>query len=306
MSTRITLRMVANKAGVSQATASLVLSGARRVSAETHDRVARAAHDLGYVRDLYMASLAGGRFRHQGKPIVIAVCIDQASWLEPFRCQASGMGMSLYPIPNDMSNMQAAAHEARASAIVLNLRGIDQAVVSTLTTPTVLWEDESPDELVVDVIETHEWWASVRGALLRLRTAGYRRPGVVLTPAQPRHWHDDARLAAARSLGACVLETSHSDSDLLHFIESERPDVLLGTVTWSYSALHRLGIRMPFAAMIISQEESFNGMTGWVTDQQGRGRTTLEMIEQRLRYGARSPRRTIIPPTWRVGKSLHT
>lgn len=61
---RSTLTDVAKMAGVSESTVSLVLAGKglrRRISADTHDRVRIAAHDLGYTPSLLHRSMQRGR-----------------------------------------------------------------------------------------------------------------------------------------------------------------------------------------------------------------------------------------------------
>lgn len=59
--TRVTLRDVAERAGVSRATASLVLRGQGRVSEETRERVMGVMRDMGYVYDRVAASLRNQR-----------------------------------------------------------------------------------------------------------------------------------------------------------------------------------------------------------------------------------------------------
>lgn len=304
MSARVPLKAVAAAAQVSVATASLALSGDHRVAPATREKVERAARSLGYVRDPVLSSLAGGRFRHTGKPIVIAVSTGQVGWNTPFQQRALEMGMTLHQLPADIADPGAEAKAMGAAAVVLNRRGMDAAAIAALPLPAVLWEDESPDEPVVDLIETHEWWAGTTGAINRMRAAGFKRTGVVLTPAEPRHWHDDVRLAAARSMGALVLETRHDDGDLKRFIAAKKPDAILGGISWAYSAMQRIGVQLPFASMIVLEGPWFDAMAGWVTDQDSRARMTLELIEQRLRYGPRPPRRIIIPPHWRDGGTL--
>ena len=58
---RVTLNDVSARAGVSRATASLVLRGSGRISAATSDRVRQAMAELGYVYDRRAAGLRGTR-----------------------------------------------------------------------------------------------------------------------------------------------------------------------------------------------------------------------------------------------------
>ena len=61
-----TLHSVAEKAGVSVATASQVLRNTGRISEETRKRVIRAAEQLNYVRDSRAASMRSGESREIG------------------------------------------------------------------------------------------------------------------------------------------------------------------------------------------------------------------------------------------------
>jgi hypothetical protein len=304
MSARVALKHVAAAANVSLATASLALSGDSRVANATRERVTQAAQRLGYVRDPLLSSLAGGHFRHAGKPILIATGINASDVLPQFQRQAVAMGMALHPMSGDPASMIAEALAVEATALVLRRRGMDAAAIAALPLPSVLWEDETPDEPIVDLVETHEWWACTTGTITRLRAAGFQRPCVVLTPANPRHWHDDVRLAAARSLAVPTLETHALTTDLPGFFTTYAPDVVIGGVASPLSAMRELGIALPFAAMLILDDAWIPNVSGWVIDQESRGRMTLELIEQRLRYGPRPPRRIIIPPRWREGSTL--
>ena len=69
-------------------------------------------------------------------------------------------------------------------------------------------------------------------------------------------------------------------------------------------ALQQCGIRLPLASLIVHEDRWFSHVAGWVPDQDHRGQVTLELIETRLRYGPRPPRRIIIPPHWQDGQTL--
>lgn len=93
MGKRPTMTDIANAAGVSQATVSLVLSGAAnvRVSEETRARVAQVAAEMGYAR-------RGGIPRASGAP-VLGLLIDEVNttpfampFLEAARDEAAGIG----------------------------------------------------------------------------------------------------------------------------------------------------------------------------------------------------------------------
>jgi DNA-binding LacI/PurR family transcriptional regulator len=304
MAERISLKQVAAAAEVSISTASLALSGDLRVAVDTRQRVEAAAKRLGYVRDPILASLAGGHFKHTGKPIPIATCIGSPHWTEDLRQRAPNLGMSIRTVAGPLDQAEEQARSDGAAALILYQRGITLEFIRSLTIPTVLWSDESPLELVVDVIETCEWWAATAGALERVRAAGSQRPAFVLTPAQPYHWHDDLRLAYARASGLPYLAWTRAPGQLERFLAEANPDAIIGGIPMVNEALIAMGKPLPFVALIAFADQWFAHISGWVIDHEHRAQLTLEIIEQRLRYGARQPRRINVPPRWQQGTTL--
>ena len=304
MGGRTGLKDVAAAAGVSVSTASLALSGDRRVAPATAARVAAAAGRLGYVRDPLLASIAAGRFRHAGKPVCVAISTDHQHWVSQLRQQAEAMGMSVRGFDGPLDRVIAEAAAISAAALVLNRRGVDASIVQASAIPVVLWEDEGPADPPVDLVETCEWWTATAGAIARVRAAGWTRPAAVLVPAKPRHWHDDIRLASARAQGIPVLEHDGRPDPLAAFLDAHAPDALVIGTPAIDEALRALRRPLPVASLILNDEQWFARFAGWIPDQQHRGQMTLELIEQRLRYGPRHPRRIVIPPRWRDGQSL--
>lgn len=299
---RAALKDVAQASGVSVSTASLALAGDRRVAAATARRVREAAEQLGYVRDPVRSSLASGRFRHTGKPVCIAASVghDEAA----LRDQATAMRMGVRPVNGSLSEIIARARGMGAAALVVNQRGAEPGLLAAAGLPVVLWEDEGPPDPGVDLIETCEWWTATGEAVARLRAAGWRRPVAVLIEAAPRHWHDDVRSAACATAGIPTLEWDRRDDTLLAFLAEHQADAVIGLHSHVHNSLGRLGRRLPFAALIVHEGPWFAGLAGWLPDTRSRCRVTLELIEMRLRYGPRPPRRIVIPPRWRDAASL--
>jgi DNA-binding LacI/PurR family transcriptional regulator len=304
MPTRVSLRMVADTARVSTATASLALSGSPRVAAETRYLVMAAAQHLGYVRNLAFSCIASGHFRHAGRPPVVATWMDHGIHDEHFRQQAKTLGMDVRTLPDVPGDLTAELRHISASALVVCRRASDVATLARLPVHTVLWLDEGRSSPELDVIETHEWWSATVDTVQRVIAAGYQRPAVIAIPAEPRHWHDDVRAGAARALGLPFLEWNGDAPSIRAFIRRHRPDALIGGVAAVASRLRELGIERPFAALIITGSAWHRDITGWITDQESRELATLELIEWRLRHGPRPPRRIIILPHWQEGKSL--
>jgi DNA-binding LacI/PurR family transcriptional regulator len=306
MAGRVSLKDIAADTGVSVSTVSLALTGDRRVTEATRERVRAAAAKLGYVRDPLLASLAAGRFRHAGKPARIAISAN-GPWMARLKQQAEAMGMTTCPFETPTEGIQEAAIAQGCAALILNRRGIDISNLAQSTLPTFLWEDEGPANPPVDLIETCEWWTATSGAIERVRAAGYTRPVAVLIPAKPRHWHDDIRLACAKAMGVPVYEWSGDDAAdvaAAAFLAKHQADAIIAGMPHIHERLQRQGVQLPLAVLLVHAGPWFAQFTGWQPDQDHRGQVTLELIEQRLRYGPRAPRRIVIPPQWQDGKTL--
>lgn len=304
MTARISLKDVAAAAGVSVSTASLALAGDARVAAATRERTVKAAQALGYVRDPLISGLASRRFRHAGKPIVVAASTDEGGTIANLNRLAGPMGMTIVPCPGHQEGLGERLARMEAAALVVNRRKWDVHGLAALPIPVVLWEDEGLTALEVDIVETCEWWSATIDAVARLRAAGFKRPVALTHEATPRHWHDDVRKAAFRATGVPLLETGAPYDDVPAFVAKHRPDAIIGLVRSLLEHLRRLRIHLPFASLILDGSPWCDGVAGWVWDYEHRSQVTLELIEQRLRYGQRPPRRIIVPPRWRDAPSL--
>lgn len=303
MTDRVTLRMVADAAGVSTATASLALSGSLRVAEKTRKIVHEVGSRLGYVRNPALSSLGSGHFRNSGKKLAIA------AWMSPhltalFQRLAPPMGMTVQGISASHESLDLALRTVSASALVVDQSNADMDRLARLPIHVVFWKDEGNPRHALDVIETHEWWGCTVEAITQIRHAGYCRPAAILRPARPYHRHDAIRASALKSLGIPLLEGDADPSQVLSFVRSERPDAILGGFADMHRGLHRLGIQLPFAALLGNDAPFFHGVTGWLVDEAHRAQVTLDVIEHRLRYGQQAPRRIIVQPRWCDGGTL--
>jgi DNA-binding LacI/PurR family transcriptional regulator len=304
MAGRTSLKDIATAIGVSVSTVSLALAGNKRVSAKTRTRVRDMANQLGYVPDLRLASFASGRFRHPGKPISIALSAERLELTSFLRQKAEAMGMSIRIFESPIENLIADAEANEASAIILNRRGFDLHQLANSPLPIVVWEDDGPANPPVDVIETCEWWTATTEVIQRIRSQGFRKTAAILTPANPYHWHDEVRLACIRSHALPVMEFSQVEESVLAFVKEHRPDSLIVGMPFIAEVLKKHHITIPLICLLVPDDPWFQNYTGWVGDLEHRSQVTLELIEQRLRYGVHHPRRIVIPPRWQEGKSL--
>jgi DNA-binding LacI/PurR family transcriptional regulator len=305
MTARVTLRDVAREAEVSVSAASLSLSGSVRISAATAARVRAAAAALGYVRDHVQAAAAAGRFKHAGRMALIAVWAEQGTCARLLNRHASSMGMVVRSVDaEDSEALSGVLRDMGAAALVVHRRYLASANLRPVSLPVVMWCDEGEGGPQADLIETCEWWTTSVQTAERVRLAGYRRPVAVLTPAKPPHWHDDVRLGAMRAARVPTLVWDGGHAPLLRFLDRHRPDAVIGGNIHVLRALQDLERPLPFAALLTFSTPWHRNCAGWIADQDRGARMTLELIEQRLRYGERPPCRIVIPPRWRDAASL--
>jgi DNA-binding LacI/PurR family transcriptional regulator len=184
---RATLREVADRAGVSTSTASLVFSGKGPVAAETAERVRAAAEALGYAGPNPLAS----SLRH-GRAGVVGVIVEGRllhAFRDPFAVSVlDGLAQVLDAIPTGM--LLIAQPQADPGRIVPQLAGyaLDAVVFSLcgpMRNPVVdhlaargipMVGNGSPDDDRVAQIRLDERGASASAAR-HLRELGHRRAG---------------------------------------------------------------------------------------------------------------------------------
>lgn len=319
MGNRVSLRQVAEAAGVSVSTASLALAGNVRIPQATAERIRSAAAGLGYVRDQTQSANAANRFRHGGRSALVAAWVGSAIAIERLQRHAGEMGMRIHPLAQGpaagatrspraaakpVPPTAAALAHLGAAALIAQHRELDPRSLAGLGLPVVLWSDEGDGPLPCDVIETCEWWTASAQAIERVQRAGYRNPVGVLIQAKPPHWHDEVRASAFRARGIPVLAWDVEDASLRRFVRRHRPDAVIGLNVHVHRALVRLELALPFAALQTFDLPWHRHCAGWREDTDRQARMTLELIEQRLRYGERPPCRIIVPPLWHAGTSL--
>lgn len=133
----VTLAAVAKRAGVSEGTASRVLSGAGSrvpISAATRARVEQAARELDYHPHAAARALSSGRAR------ALAVVIrEQARW----RGGRPHHIFSAYAIGEGLSGLQEAAHQAGYRLV------LDTVDEEALVSPLDLWKSRAVDGMIL-------------------------------------------------------------------------------------------------------------------------------------------------------------
>ncbi len=257
MSPGVTMKVIAARAGVTQATVSMCLAGSPRVSAATRDRVRSIAGELGYQPNPYVSMLM--RLRRFGKqprqrPVLAFVCLQAAS--DGWRNHSSPSLRQIHEgafehatirgyAPQEFWIRRDGMSDERFSAmltargihgVVLGPRGKDEAV------PSLHWDEfsvvnlgASSPSLTVTTVGSDHYAASV--SLLReCFRRGYRRPGIVLDP--DAHTQSEGRWLAGFFAGCqmtpslspvrpLLVDDLCSDASLAAWLLGESPDVVI-------------------------------------------------------------------------------
>lgn len=321
-SRRVTIRDVAEAAGLSPAAVSYALRGIQ-VSPETQERVRRIADELGYEANSIARALASGRTHMIG---ILAPSLEDL-WQQRLVAQAARalLGRERYPLILDPGG---SAERQRLLAAQLRERQVDGMLVSPIDPADPFWSELAETIALVSIGDGLPGAATagevlfdnrsgVRAALEHLHALGHRRIGVLCPPGAPTADRpaELAVAAEARRLeleieivaspyeleGACaaacgLLGSSTPPSACFCFSDSLAHGV--------YAAAQRLGLRIPEHLSVIGYDDhpvsALLGTPlttfGWDTD-----RVVKEAIEMALAAieGRRAHRRIVIRPQLR-------
>ena len=155
MSSRVTIIDIADKAGVSKSTVSLVLSGSPLVKAETRTRVESAMTDLGYVYNRGAASLRRARSN------IVGMVINDL--LNPFFAElAVGIERALQGSDYIPFIANTGENPARQAQVFRSMR--EHGATGIIVCPAVGTDAESVDEITAGGIPVVQAMRRVAGA----------------------------------------------------------------------------------------------------------------------------------------------
>lgn len=258
MPERISLRDIAQQAGVHFSTVSLALKNSPRLSVQTRERVRRIAADLGYRHDPWLDALLAYREtkRRQKHPTVLAYV---SSWDAPIeslphhrffwrgaRRKADELGMKLESFSLAAEHMSAERLEQ-----ILAARGIDSLILSSFPEGAERL-DFDWSKLAAVRIEFQPAWPPmptvsvdhlriIQEAFLQVLRLGYRRPGLVVGHNWSRlvedHWQIgfswcQQQLAAEDRIPPLAIrfqdEAGPARAAFASWRSAHSPDVILG------------------------------------------------------------------------------
>jgi LacI family transcriptional regulator len=187
---RVTIREVADAAGLSPAAVSYALRGIQ-VSEETQERVRRVASDLGYEANPFARALASGR---SGMVGIVGPTLEDL-WQQRLVAEA---GRVLLEHERYALILDAGADSVRQRILAAQLRDqqVDGLLVSPIDPSDAFWTELSASLPVVSIGESLADAATagevlfdnrtgVRGALEHLHRLGHRRIAVLRPPGSP-------------------------------------------------------------------------------------------------------------------------
>lgn len=326
----MTIKEVAEAAGVHYSTVSLALRGDPRVSAGTVEAVRREATRLGYVRNAAFA-LMGSRSRgaeHHAGGLPIAVVRQRSlegkrqvtvSNREAMRkrCAELGYACSEHWLDEHPS--------VGALTRMLSARGVVGVVFDFIHDDAVVrhpgWAEFAlvarnvvDRALPVDTVRTDNF-AAVIGALRRMHQAGHRRIGVICEQRARASDEDLATRGAAYAglaeLGCAprVLSCAHGDlAAMTAWVETEKPGALLVRTGSTLTGLIERGVRLPAAVSMITRESLHLPYAGMVKDNHRIVAACIEWLDMSLRHGRtglpKAPESWVVEPVWRDEASL--
>lgn len=331
---------LAAQLGLAATTVAAALRGETRISAQTRERVARAAAELGYRRNIAASVLGSRRQAGARSPTLSAAFLVRlrgtagTPYESSLRLAFTAAGW-LFRTVNLMNVRDPAALGRR-----LDAEGVDGLVLgptspTDLALPPLPWQSFALISVIRQRVSDGFDTARVNhfGSVLRLVdeivSRGYRRIGVLHRPHTPALEEDDARLAAfllarhRHSRGAVRVFLHHlpfreettdepaRDSALKRWLDRTRPDVVIGFNSADRHLLQAAGRRVPsdlaFAAVHVYQKQTPN-CAGLRSPAELIADLARIRLEQKVRLGERGlstrPVESVLTPEFIAGASL--
>ena len=329
VSERVTIREVAEAAGVSVATVSLALRGSPQTSKATQERVKRVAEEIGYRPNPAFAALgsrSGLRKQNRaGMPLAYlfegreSLAVVKANHIDDAQRRAHELGYALEALCVDDFGSK------RELERTLYHRGVAGVLIGRLERTGWLTEvDWSPFAVVtisryLEKLPFHCLRSSMvetgRLAWEKIWEAGYRRIGVAVRFPDRLAAEDPMRLAGcyagqwelagrAFDVEPLALKPGEGKTLVARWLKQERPDAVV-TFPWPLAEeLWKAGV--PAAGLLLKNAPS--GLAGTVNHGMGLAGMAVELLDEMIRSGERGlPRRArdiVIFPEWREGDSL--
>lgn len=337
---RITLKDIAERAGVTKMTVSLALRGAGRLNQETVERIRRLSAEMGYVPDPALSALNTHKqqLKTTDKGEVIAFLVDGPDpepWLEQkfidnFKVGAErgaqALGYRLQPF------WRGEYKDDRLGKI-LNARGIRALLLAPepVEKPEksdfgIAWEKFSivklgrshPGIHVPSV--THDHYGAMQLVLKQLSTRGYRRPAFICTARSEERVQYrysacfqflQQQLPPEDRLPVIVSQNLKVEKrELLDFCQLHQPDVCIAVSSGPLFYLENSGYRLPedIGFVCLDIQENQPGVSGICQDLGSIGKASVELLDFLMRTNTRGLSRrdhtVVLGGSWQEGGTV--
>ncbi len=333
MPKRITLRDIAEVAGVHFTTVGLALRNDPRVIPATANRIRTVARKLGYTHDAMLSALSAYRHRHARRfagviahivtydpKVMLKTNTRERTMLAAARAYAQSQGFAI-----EIFQINAPGMTGERMSKLLRARGIQGIMLSPRLPgpgpmPDLDWEHFSVvasgysiTNLAVHRCCPHQAH-NVLLALQELRRRGYRRPGLILSPPVNLRTRGNilgAYLADQRARPADervdpLLEENLTKAQLQRWLRAQRADaVMLTDYPMEYLAwIRELGYRVPddFGVTQLSRAGDTDAIAGIDEQMELLGEATANFAISLLRHNERGlpefPRYSLVEGRW--------
>lgn len=336
---RVTLKDVAEAAGLSVSTVSLALRGRGKLKSQTVAEIRQLAEQMGYVPDPLLSALAAGRFRDQ----VSAGGIPLAVLRFPI-----SRGMAIFPREDLAEALLAESRRAGFFPQIFDQRQIEQspaffrmlyhrgvlgivilgqAPLEYFSEPA-LWRHfcvvgcgRYEHTLPVHTVR-FDIFRSVLMVWEKLVALGHRRIGFALGRHATPIEDDEARNGAAMALShfrrsgksrvSPYLGEFNDTQSLVEWYQKSRPDAVVGFHQGQYRELVRSGAQFPrdasFVLLNVPKLHRGTHVAGLHQNAGEIARQSISFLDQLVRHNDRGiperPCHMLIPPQWVDGPTV--
>lgn len=340
MKQRVSLKDIAERAGVHPTTVSMALRDHPRLPEATRTRIKKIAAEMGYTPDPALSALVQYRsraFRRRNPPVIAYVThwsgltgwkkvLCHPDFHEGARVRAEDLGYRL----EHFSLRESGMTPARMSKMLLT-RGIRGVILSSFEHPYERLELDW-DHFVAVRIDLQPVWPPLhvitnnhlqimRCGLERVRELGYRKPAAVYGSGWSSRveelWDvgytwEESKLPSDRRVPPFLFDTASAAPRRHRFpawFEKHRPDVLLGPNREVMERVREMGLKVPgdvaVADIFLERQDPF--YAGMVHNSLEVGAKAVEILSGMIinnQFGLPSiPIRTDINGTWFDGPS---
>lgn len=334
---RVTLRDIADKAGVHFTTVGLALRGDPRVKPETVSLVRKVADEMGYQRDALLSALSSYRKspdkRFAGMIGFLLTCEVEVHMdsnprgrliFDAAEAHAKSLGFGIEPLQVNKKGLTA----DRVTKI-LQARGIEGVIVPPVTEHSGPFENLDWSRFCTVALNysvtspalhrvCYNHMHGMKMHLEELRKLGYKRIGIALTHDMNVRtgWHWlGAYLAEQRDQPASsgvepLLVSEVTKTMLMDWIRRERPDAVVVMESLQIEWMRSEGFKVPddIGASLFSIEDEASGISGIHEQSDLLGVAAVDFVVALLQGGRRGvprfPRYSMIDARWIAGSTL--